>query len=105
MIPAEIDASFAPLMAKVDTAIGIFPQCRLTVEGHTDAQGNANRNLTLSEERAQKVKSYMIDVMRIPGFRIDAAGYGDTRPIASNKTDEGRARNRRIDLIIVPNEL
>ncbi len=93
------------LLIKVQSAIDVFPQCSLTVEGHTDAQGNAAKNLTLSEERAQAVKIYMADVMHIPGFRIKALGYGDTRPIASNKTDAGRARNRRIDLIIAPEEL
>jgi len=92
------------LLIKVQSAIDVFPQCSLTVEGHTDAQGNAARNLTLSEERAQAVKTYMTDIMRIPAFRITALGYGDTRPIANNKTEQGRARNRRIDLIIAPEE-
>ena len=44
----------------------------------------------------------MIDVGRVPEFRVRAVGFGDTRPIANNKTDEGRARNRRIDLVILP---
>ena len=57
----------------------------------------------LSEQRAQAVKTYMTDVMYLPGFRIKASGYGDTRPIANNKTADGRASNRRIDLIITPN--
>jgi len=101
----ELRQNTEALLIKVQSAIDVFPQCALTVEGHTDAQGNASRNLTLSEERAQAVKTYMTDVMRIPAFRINALGYGDTRPIASNKTDAGRARNRRIDLIIAPEEL
>ena len=45
---------------------------------------------------------YMTNTLRIPAFRIRATGYGDSRPIANNRTDEGRARNRRIDLIISP---
>lgn len=101
---AKLGAEDDALLAKVQSAINVFPQCGLALEGHTDAQGNAARNLKLSEERAQAVKSYMTETMRIPAFRIAASGYGDTRPIASNKTEEGRARNRRIDLIISPKE-
>ncbi len=100
---AELDTGAPPLLAKVQSAIGVFPQCELRIEGHTDAQGNADGNLALSERRAQAVKTYMTDVMRIAAFRIAAAGFGDTRPIANNKTSEGRTRNRRIDLIIIPN--
>jgi len=99
----QLGADAERLLAKVQSAIDVFPQCGLTVEGHTDAQGNASRNLELSEQRAQAVKMYMVNTMRIPAFRIAAAGYGDTQPIANNKTNQGRARNRRIDLIIAPN--
>jgi len=100
---AEIGSNAESLMTKVQSAIDVFPQCNLIVEGHTDAKGNADKNLALSEQRAQAVKSYMTDIMRIPAFRIKATGYGDARPIANNKTADGRARNRRIDLIIAPN--
>lgn len=100
---AELGPDTETLMKKVQSAINVFPQCNLTVEGHTDAQGNAEKNLALSERRAQAVKTYMTSIMRIPAFRIKASGYGDARPIANNKTTEGRARNRRIDLIIEPN--
>jgi len=100
---AKIASNAESLMTKVQSAIDVFPQCNLTVEGHTDAKGSADKNLALSEQRAQAVKIYMTDIMRIPAFRIKATGYGDTRPIANNKTADGRARNRRIDLIIAPN--
>lgn len=99
---AEFDASFEPLMAKVDAAIQVFPQCSLTVEGHTDSVGKVERNQQLSEQRASAVMNYMTDRLRIPAFRIRAVGYGDSRPVASNRTEEGRAQNRRIDLIITP---
>jgi OOP family OmpA-OmpF porin len=99
---ATIEPSFAPLMAKIDRAIAVFPQCRLMVEGHTDSKGKVDRNQQLSIERAGAVMDYMTNTLRIPAFRIRATGYGDSRPIANNRTDEGRARNRRIDLIISP---
>jgi len=89
-------------MNKVEAVIEIFPRCNLELEGHTDSQGQARQNLILSEKRAQAIMNYMTEQMRFPAFRIKASGYGDTRPIASNKSAEGRAQNRRIDLIIVP---
>ena len=100
---AELSETGNELLDKVRTAIDVFPQCDLHVEGHTDSQGNAQRNMALSEQRALAVKTHMIDQLLIPAFRIEATGFGDTRPIASNRTAEGRARNRRIDLMIVPN--
>ena len=100
---AEFDPSFAPLMEKVSAAIAVFPQCTLVVEGHTDSMGKVERNQELSEERANAVMNYMTGQLRVPAFRIRAFGYGDTRPVASNRTEEGRAQNRRIDLVITPN--
>jgi len=49
------------------------------------------------------VQQYMINAMRIPTYRLIATGYGETRPIASNETESGRQRNRRIDIVIRPN--
>jgi outer membrane protein OmpA-like peptidoglycan-associated protein len=99
---SAIDASFRPLLDKVDAAVDVFPQCNVTIEGHTDSVGDEMRNKELSEARARSVMSYMTEAMQIPAFRIRAAGYGDTRPIASNRTEQGRAQNRRIDIVITP---
>ncbi len=100
---SELDTESADLMKKVEAAINVFPRCNLAVEGHTDSQGNAARNLTLSIARAQSVMNFMNEKMRIPDYRMTATGYGDSRPISNNKTLEGRAQNRRIELIITPN--
>jgi OOP family OmpA-OmpF porin len=100
---SKIGAESTALLEKVEAAIEVFPRCALTIEGHTDAQGNSGRNLELSIARAQSVMTFMNEEMRIPVYRMKSAGYGDSRPVSSNKTEEGRARNRRIDLIIVPN--
>jgi OOP family OmpA-OmpF porin len=99
---AELGPEAPGLMNKVKTAIDQFPNCDITIEGHTDSSGNAEKNLLLSENRAQAVVTYMTETMRIPDHRVKAIGYGDVRPITSNKTQEGRAGNRRIDLIIAP---
>jgi len=91
------------LLAKVEKAIDVFPRSELTIEGHTDSHGGDDLNQTLSQARAESVQQYMINAMRIPTYRLIATGYGETRPVASNETEAGRARNRRIDIVIKPN--
>ncbi|MDH5261025.1 MAG: OmpA family protein [Gammaproteobacteria bacterium] len=91
------------LLGKVEKAIDIFPRSELTIEGHTDAHGGDDMNQKLSQDRAESVRQYMINAMRIPTYRLIATGYGETRPVASNETEAGRARNRRIDIVIRPN--
>jgi OOP family OmpA-OmpF porin len=91
------------LLAKVEKAIDVFPRSELIIEGHTDSHGGDELNQKLSQERAESVMQYMINAMRIPTYRLIATGYGETRPVASNETESGRARNRRIDIVIKPN--
>jgi len=91
------------LLAKVEKAIDVFPRSELIIEGHTDAHGGDDFNQKLSQERAESVHQYMINAMRIPTYRLIATGYGETRPVASNESAWGRARNRRIDIVIKPN--
>ena len=90
------------LLAKVEKAIDVFPRSELIIEGHTDSHGGDDLNQKLSQERAESVRQYMINAMRIPTYRLIATGYGETRPVASNETEAGRARNRRIDIVIKP---
>jgi len=91
------------LLAKVERAIDVFPRSELIIEGHTDSHGGDDLNQKLSQARAESVQQYMINAMRIPTYRLIATGYGETRPVASNETAAGRARNRRIDIVIRPN--
>ena len=91
------------LLAKVEKAIDVFPRSELIIEGHTDSHGGDNLNQKLSQERAESVQQYMINAMRIPTYRLIATGYGETHPVASNETESGRSRNRRIDIVIRPN--
>ncbi len=91
------------LLAKVEKAIDVFPRSELIIEGHTDSHGGDDLNQKLSQERAESVQQYMINAMRIPTYRLIATGYGETRPVASNETESGRSRNRRIDIVIRPN--
>jgi len=100
---SEIRPESFDLLGKVEKAIDVFPRSELIIEGHTDSFGGDEFNQTLSQERAESVQQYMVNAMRIPTYRLIATGYGETRPVASNETESGRSRNRRIDVVIRPN--
>ena len=100
---SQLQSANFDLLAKVEKAIDVFPRSELIIEGHTDSHGGDDSNQTLSQARAESVQQYMINAMRIPTYRLIATGYGETRPVASNETEPGRARNRRIDIVIKPN--
>jgi outer membrane protein OmpA-like peptidoglycan-associated protein len=91
------------LLGKVEKAIDIFPRSELVIQGHTDSHGGDELNQKLSQERAESLQQYMINAMRIPSYRVIAIGYGETNPVANNETAAGRAKNRRIDIVITPN--
>ena len=99
---SQIKPSNFELLGKVEKAIDVFPRSELTIEGHTDSYGGDELNQKLSQDRAESVKQYMVNAMRIPTYRLIATGYGETKPVASNETAAGRARNRRIDIVIKP---
>ncbi|HVP35355.1 MAG TPA: OmpA family protein [Terriglobales bacterium] len=89
------------LLSKVQKAIRDFPDRKIIIEGHTDSMGDETYNMQLSLDRAKAVTSYLIANMGIAEDRITTAGYGESRPIASNDTKEGRQQNRRIDVVLV----
>jgi OOP family OmpA-OmpF porin len=95
-----IQPEYFSLLTKVQNVIKEFPEKHILLEGHTDSQGNPNTNKQLSEERAQAVVEYIIANMDLSREQISAVGWGDTKPVASNKTEEGRRLNRRIDVVI-----
>jgi len=97
----EIQDDHIALLEKVKGIIEMFPDAQLVVEGHTDAQGDPRANVTLSEKRAYAVMQYLRQSMLIPADRIQSMGFGADRPVSSNKTSEGRAKNRRIDVILM----
>lgn len=97
---SEIDESLHPLLAKVQRVITTFPGASVRIEGHTDAQGGARGNEDLSRRRAIAVREHILSRVPIPSSRVEAVGMGEERPIASNDTEEGRARNRRIEVVV-----
>lgn len=76
------------------------PTQRVEIAGHTDSTGSASYNQNLSQERAASVRSYLVSA-GIESFRLVARGYGETQPVASNETDYGRARNRRVEFRVL----
>lgn len=99
---SNIERKNLDLLATVGKAIQMFPKSALTIEGHTDSHGGDGANLALSQKRADAVKQYLVSNLHIDPSRVNAVGYGETRPVANNETEEGRARNRRIDVVIRP---
>jgi outer membrane protein OmpA-like peptidoglycan-associated protein len=100
---AVIEPRYFSLLSKVQNAINIFPGSEITVEGHTDSFGGDEVNLRLSQERAEAVRQYLLANMRnLSADQVKAVGYGESKPIANNETAEGRAKNRRIDIVITP---
>jgi outer membrane protein OmpA-like peptidoglycan-associated protein len=90
------------LLQKLQAAILEFPESSIVIEGHTDAFGSDATNLTLSQRRADAVQQYLLTNSPISPTSITALGYGESHPVANNETDEGRMRNRRIDVVIYP---
>ncbi len=89
-------------LAKLDHAAQVMndnPGIKVNVEGHTDSVGSDAYNQGLSERRTAAVVNYLVG-KGIDSSRLMAAGYGESRPVASNDTDDGRAQNRRVDLIV-----
>jgi outer membrane protein OmpA-like peptidoglycan-associated protein len=76
------------------------PQALIQVDGHTDATGTAEYNQWLSEKRAVSVKNYL-QTLGVSGSRIETKGYGQVQPVASNQTQEGRQKNRRVEITIL----
>ncbi len=96
-------ATFKPkTIETLDNIVAImkeYPTAKFVIEGHTDSVGRADYNLRLSQKRAEAV----VDYLRSHGVKsqLEAIGYGETKPIASNKTRAGRAKNRRVEIILV----
>ncbi len=74
-----------------------YPQTTTVVEGHTDSVGTDAYNQKLSERRANAVREVLVNQYGVGGTRVNAVGYGESRPVADNATEEGRAINRRVE--------
>jgi outer membrane protein OmpA-like peptidoglycan-associated protein len=97
---AEIRPENFALLTKVMRALREFPKAPVTIEGHTDSQGDESYNQELSQQRANAVREYILANMILEPDWVIAVGYGESRPIASDATAAGRAKNRRIDVLV-----
>lgn len=98
---SEIQSENFPLLNKIIRAINQFPDSHIEVSGHTDNRGSDALNGRLSTDRAEKVARFLVEVGNLPRQRVTSRGYGETRPLASNETQEGRTANRRVEILIV----
>lgn len=98
---SEIRSENFPLLKKIISAIGQFPNSQIQISGHTDNRGSDELNMNLSSDRAEKVAQFLVQVGNIQDTRVNSIGYGKTRPVASNETADGRAANRRVEILIV----
>ncbi len=97
---SEIDSRNFSLLQKIAKAISEYPNATILVTGHTDSIGKGDLNLRLSKERAQKVAKFLNEFGGISGDRITVDGFGESKPVESNDTQEGRAANRRVEILI-----
>jgi outer membrane protein OmpA-like peptidoglycan-associated protein len=97
---ADIRGDAASALAKVATIIRAYPSGSAALEGHTDAKGDDAYNQRLSERRAESVRRWLADKERIDAGKLSARGWGERRPVASNDTDQGRQKNRRVEVVI-----
>ncbi len=87
-------------IAKFADVINRHPEIKVCIEGHTDNVGGKAYNQKLSERRAKSVMMYMVDKFNVDKDRLSSRGFGLTQPIASNKTKEGRQKNRRVEAVV-----
>jgi OmpA-OmpF porin, OOP family len=85
---------------KVADFMKTYPNTTAVIEGHTDNVDKAEYNMKLSQERANSVRQYLIKNFGIKASRLSSVGYGLTKPIASNSTEEGRQKNRRVVAVV-----
>lgn len=89
-------------LAAVAESLNRYPESTVQVLGHTDNTGSAEYNLDLSQRRAGAVSAILIDG-GVSSYRVQTIGRGEDQPVSSNLTPEGRAQNRRVDIVILPN--
>lgn len=98
---ADLQPAVRTALSDVANVLTQYPDTTITVAGHTDNTGNPTYNQSLSQRRAQSVAGFL-QSRGVAGSRVNPVGYGQNQPIASNTTVEGRAKNRRVEILINP---
>lgn len=97
---SEVDAACDRTMTAIAAILSDYPGFHVQVDGHTDNVGSPEANRKLSQDRAEAVVNYLVAKKGVDAKRLSAKGFGDTKPIADNKTKKGQARNRRVDFTV-----
>jgi len=95
---AEVKAEFFPLLDHIAKVMSDNPKVTVQLEGHTDSTGSEEYNQGLSERRANAIKESLVKRTMVDAKRLNTVGFGESKPITTNETKEGRAKNRRVDL-------
>jgi len=98
---ARIKSVSHEILDAVAQVLQDYPQIRVRIEGHTDSDGSDSYNMRLSNRRAGSVLDYLTDATKIDRTRLESIGFGETRPLDTNRTDEGKGANRRVEFHIV----
>jgi outer membrane protein OmpA-like peptidoglycan-associated protein len=96
---AKIKAESYKTLADIAQLLAGDAALRLSIEGHTDSDGADDANMKLSQDRAGAVRAYLVESFKIDGGRLETKGFGETKPIDANTTAEGKANNRRVELV------
>lgn len=97
---ADLSGDLKTALAKIAGILSVYKNCTVVVEGHTDKIGTAKYNQNLSTRRASNVMDFMVS-QGVAADRLSSVGYGFTKPVATNSTEEGRQKNRRVDLVVI----
>ncbi|MDQ7058603.1 MAG: OmpA family protein [Ghiorsea sp.] len=96
---SKVDGKYFDFLARIKDALMLYPNRKVSIEGHTDSSGDAKTNRKLSLQRAEAVRKFLT-AAGMSASRIRALGFGEAKPVASNMYKKGRAMNRRIDIVI-----
>jgi outer membrane protein OmpA-like peptidoglycan-associated protein len=100
---SDLQAASRTNLTNLAAILNKYPDTEVLIEGHTDATGSDESNLTLSRNRAQSVANYLESLQVMP-TRFPIMGYGESQPVADNGTEAGRQANRRVELAIMAND-
>ncbi|MEE9351097.1 MAG: OmpA family protein, partial [Thiotrichaceae bacterium] len=100
---SDLKPQFHPVLNSLASTLNQYDQTKIKIAGHTDSRGSLQYNQNLSQQRANSVRNFLAG-RGVNNYRIYAHGYGETKPVSDNTTDIGMAKNRRVEITLVPVE-
>lgn len=101
---SELKSDVIESLDQLSNDLNQYDGAKVSIVGHTDNEGEEDYNQKLSEDRAKEVQSYLEKKVNQEKIHMEIAGYGETKPVATNETEEGRTENRRVEIIVEPLE-